>query len=232
MKTVNNRPLPVKVCGMRQRLNIEALTQLPISFIGLIFYKKSSRFIGGENADQDFLKTIFQTKEIIPQSIKKVGVFVDEEIIEIIRLAEAYQLDYVQLHGNENIFYCKKLKEAGISIIKAFAIDEHFSFTNLKAYEYYCDYFLFDTKGKLPGGNGVSFNWGLLKKYTGELPFFLSGGIKPGMENAILDFEHPKLFALDINSGFENSPGFKNVDLISEFIHKINRVLKKRNKDW
>lgn len=218
-----NDSLRIKVCGMREQLNIQVLAQLSVDFIGLIFYEKSSRFIAEKTKEQNFLKGNFFTKEKVPQKIKKVGVFVDESVERVIHLAREYQLDYVQLHGKENIFYCKKIKKAGIRIIKAFAIDENFSFTNLKAYEYYCDYFLFDTKGKLPGGNGQSFNWELLKKYRGTIPFFLSGGIKPGMEQEIINFKHEKLFAVDINSGFENSPGFKNVDLISDFIYEIKK---------
>lgn len=224
--------LKVKVCGMRERFNIEALCQLPINFIGLIFYEKSSRFVESEKADLAFLKTLFETKSVQPERINKVGVFVDEELEIVIEKVKEYQLDYVQLHGSENVFYCRKLKEAKINIIKAFPVNECFSFTNLAAYEFYCDYFLFDTKGELPGGNGLVFNWEILKKYKGKVPFFLSGGLKPGMEEAVISFKHDKLFAIDINSGFENSPGFKNVDLISEFINKINASLKGQQADW
>lgn len=222
----------IKVCGMRERFNIEALCQLSIDFIGLIFYEKSSRFVEVEGVDLDFLKTTFQSKEIIPQKIFKVGVFVDETVENVLEKVKEYKLDYVQLHGKENVFYCKKIKNAGVKIIKAFPVDEYFSFTNLAAYRFYCDYFLFDTKGKLPGGNGVVFNWDVLEKYKGEIPFFLSGGLAPGMENKIIDFKHDQLAVLDLNSGFENKPGFKNVDLISEFLNNIHRALKGTSGDW
>jgi len=225
----------VKVCGMRERYNVEALCQLPVQYMGLIFYGKSSRFVACENTlgiDPAFLKTAFYTKEIIPEKINKVGVFVNEEVEVILEKVEAYQLDYVQLHGQENVFYCKKIKEAGIKIIKAFPVDERFSFTNLAAYEYYCDYFLFDTKGKLPGGNGIQFNWEILQAYDGNTPFFLSGGIGPDTADAIINFKHKQLYAIDINSGFENRPGFKNVDMLSEFLNKINKALRGRARDW
>jgi len=222
----------IKVCGMRERFNIEALCQLPVDFIGLIFYEKSSRFIEAEGVDLDFLKTKFKSKEIIPKNISKVGVFVNEEAEVVLGKVKEFQLDYVQLHGKENVFYCKKIKDAGVKIIKAFPVDERFSFTNLAAYRFYCDYFLFDTKGKLPGGNGVVFNWDVLEKYKGEISFFLSGGLAPGMEAKIIDFKHDQLAVLDLNSGFENKPGFKNVDLISEFLNKINKALKGTSGDW
>lgn len=224
--------LKVKVCGMRERYNIEALCQLPVDYIGLIFYEKSSRHAEADEADLDFLKTKFKTKDIIPSPIFKVGVFVDAAPEFVLEKVETYQLDYVQLHGKENVFYCKHLNEAGVKLIKAFAIDEFFSFSNLMAYEYYCDYFLFDTKGKLPGGNGVVFNWDLLKKYKGKTPFFLSGGLAPGKEDAIINFKHEQFYAIDLNSGFENKPGFKNIDLTSEFINKIRKELSGPSADW
>lgn len=180
----------------------------------------------------DFLKTDFKSKEIYPQKINKVGVFVNEDLDKLIEKVVEYHLDYVQLHGDENVFYCEKLRAAGIKIIKAFPVDEHFSFTNLKAFEYYCDYFLFDTKGKLPGGNGLRFNWKVLKKYEGNTPFLLSGGLAAGMEDDIIHFKHPQFCGIDLNSGFENTPGFKNVDLLSDFIYKIKKELKGQGKDW
>lgn len=220
---------------MRERYNLEALSQLPIQYIGLIFYGKSSRFVEAENhasIDSAFLKTTFKTKEFVAQKINKVGVFVNETAEGVIEKVNAYQLDFVQLHGDENVFYCKKIKKAGIPIIKAFAVDEYFSFTNLAAYEYYCEYFLFDTKGKLPGGNGVSFNWELLHAYEGDTPFFLSGGIGPDTAEAIINFRHEQFYAIDLNSGFENKPGFKNVDLLSEFLNKVKKGKSGRAADW
>lgn len=249
-------PVSVKVCGMREKYNVQALCQLPIDFIGLIFYPKSSRYIfadadsyrrspliplgGGLEhinldetvVDMDFLQQPFEGHGNFPRNIQKVGVFVNEDIDQVLNYAHSFQLDYVQLHGKENVFYCKALKDAGIKIIKAFAVDSNFVFTLTEAYEYYCDYFLFDTKGKMPGGNGFTFDWSVLDQYYGKTPFLLSGGLAPGMEEKVLAFEHEQFFALDLNSGFENYPGFKNVDLISEFINNINRKLSEREPDW
>lgn len=243
-------PIRVKVCGMREKHNIEALSQLPVDFVGLIFYPKSSRYIFADPADDSyryrdlstpddstavdlgFLRLPFEGKGNFPRNLKKVGVFVNEDIDQVLNYVHGFELDYVQLHGQENVFYCKQLKDAGVNIIKAFSVDSKFSFTLTKAFEYSCDFFLFDTKGKLPGGNGVSFDWKTLENYHGETPFFLSGGLAPGMEEAVINFEHDQFYALDINSGFENYPGFKNVDLISEFLNKINKALSERNPDW
>ena len=207
---------------MREKYNINGLRQLPVDFVGLIFYEKSPRFVEGQGEDVSFLKKEIQRFGSSNEFIKKVGVFVDAETDYVFAKVKEYGLDYVQLHGNENIFYCEELKKAGIRIIKTFAVDKNFSFTNTEAFQYYCDFFLFDTKGEKPGGNGTAFDWTILDNYKGETPFFLSGGINPKMEKKIKDLKHPKLYGVDINSGFEIKPGFKDIDLIATFIKNIN----------
>ena len=206
---------------MRETYNITGLRQLPVDFIGLIFYEKSPRFLEEKDIDLNYLKVPIQRFENTNEYIRKVGVFVDAESNYILSKVEEYNLDYVQLHGNENIFYCEKLKKAGLKIIKAFSVDKHFSFTNTEAYQYYCDYFLFDTKGENPGGNGLAFDWSILDNYKGDTPFFLSGGINPKMDERIKSFYHPKLFGVDLNSGFEIEPGFKDIDLVATFVNSI-----------
>ncbi|HFS66942.1 MAG TPA: phosphoribosylanthranilate isomerase, partial [Flavobacteriia bacterium] len=89
-------------------------------------------------------------------------------------------------------------------------------------YENFCNLFLFDASGKLPGGNGISFNWNLLQKYTLEKPFLLSGGINDSQVNAIKNFSHKQFAGIDINSQFEIKPAFKDIDKIKKFIDKIN----------
>ena len=207
---------------MRETYNITGLRQLPVDFIGLIFYEKSPRFLEEKDIDLNYLKGPIQRFENTNEYIRKVGVFVDAESSYILSKVEEYNLDYVQLHGNENIFYCEKLKKAGLKIIKAFSVDKHFSFTNTEAYQYYCDYFLFDTKGENPGGNGLAFDWSILDNYKGDTPFFLSGGINPKMDEQIKSFHHPKLFGVDLNSGFEIEPGFKDIDLVATFVNSVN----------
>lgn len=142
-----------------------------------------------------------------------MGVFVNEKIDIIIEKIEKYQLNCVQLHGNESLAFCEELKKkinTNIEIIKVFLIDEHFNFNKIKTFENLCNYFLFDTKGKLPGGNGTTFNWDLLKNYSSDKPFFLSGGIGLKEIEKIKAMKLP-IYALDINSKFETKPGMKNV---------------------
>ena len=133
----------------------------------------------------------------------------------------------VQLHGDESIAFCENFKKnvpKGIEVIKVFSILDTFDFAALKPFENVCDYFLFDTKGKLPGGNGTTFDWKVLENYPSTKPFFLSGGI--GMEemeavNEILKTNLP-VYAIDVNSKFEIEPGLKNIQLCTDAIYRVS----------
>ncbi len=205
--------LKIKVCGMRQPENIDAVCAAEPDFLGFIFYPKSKRFVG---ADPD--KSIFNR---VPASTQKVGVFVNEEQSQVEKICASYDLQFAQLHGSESPDYCLALKNAGVKIIKAFAVDDDFNFQQLDAYTSVVDYFLFDTKGKLPGGTGLKFNWDILKNYTASVPYFLSGGITLGDCEDLKTLSQAQLFALDINSGFETEPALKESDKVHQFIQQI-----------
>lgn len=204
--------MKLKICGMK--LNTAEVAQLRPDYLGFIFWEHSSRFFEGEIPE-------------LPQTIKKVGVFVDAELKYIIETTIKYQLQGLQLHGHETPDYCaeiaselKKLNHKA-ELIKVFSIKEEFNFDVLKPYENVCDYFLFDTKGKLPGGNGYTFDWSVLKNYPSTKPYFLSGGIGPNNLDKINEFrkttESKYCFAIDINSKFEITPGLKNIDELQNF---------------
>jgi len=178
-------------------------------YIGFIFYDKSKRFVA------DFPQIE------IPSSVKKVGVFVNETIDEIIEIVKKYKLDFVQLHGDETPDYCEKLALQNIKIIKAFSVDENFDFSAIKPFEKHVSLFLFDTKGKNYGGNGIKFNWDLLQNYKGKTPFLLSGGITKNDAEEIKKMKHPAFLGIDINSGFEIEPGLKNIKEIKEFKNRL-----------
>lgn len=216
----------VKVCGMRDAENIAALSQLPIDFIGFIFYAPSPRFAAANKKLEKWLAKE-SPKEL--KSIARVGVFVNAELEDLINRIHDYELDYIQLHGSESSEYCKELFSLWnfssirrASIIKAFSVDANFDFATVKSYEPYCKYFLFDTKGASFGGNGEQFDWSLLAQYKGETPFFLSGGIAEESAEAIKQLKHPQLAGVDINSQFESAPGLKDIAAIQRFIHNLN----------
>jgi len=199
--------MKLKICGMKYPENIIEASELLPDFMGFIFWEKSARYFDG-----DILK--------LPESIQKVGVFVNETIENIVDKIQKHQLQIIQLHGNESAAYCSELKKQNIKIIKVFSIANDFDFEDLKPFETVADYFLFDTKGKFPGGNGIQFNWQILKNYNSEKPFFLSGGIGIDEINDIKNLNLP-IFAIDINSKFETEPGLKNVALIKQFKAKL-----------
>jgi phosphoribosylanthranilate isomerase len=152
-----------------------------------------------------------------------VGVFVDENAFEILGLAKNLGLEYVQLHGKENRKTCSILKKQGLKILKAFSIDDQFKFSSTNAFKSVADYFLFDTKTKLHGGSGKKFNWNILADYKEETPFFLSGGIGPNDAQIIKKIKHPKLAGIDLNSGFEDKPGLKNIENLKNFIEELKK---------
>lgn len=190
---------------MRESENISKLMTLKPDYIGFIFYAQSKRFVA------DFPQIE------IPSSVKKVGVFVNENIENIEEIVKKYKLDFVQLHGDETPEYCFGLAAKNIKIIKAFSVDENFDFNSILSFEKHVSLFLFDTKGKNYGGNGIKFNWDLLQNYSGKTPFLLSGGIIKNDLEDIKKFKHPAFLGVDINSGFELEPGLKNIKEIKEF---------------
>ena len=197
--------MKVKICGMKFPNNILEISSLLPDYLGFIFYNQSTRFFDDQIPE-------------LPSSIKKVGVFVNESLDEIVNKIETHRLDLVQLHGQESPEFCNNLKHLPIEIIKVFSIDDDFNFQILDHYEAVCDYFLFDTKGKLHGGNGFTFNWEILKNYKSKKPLFLSGGI--GLEELKkIEKLNLKIFAIDANSKLEDYPGLKNIELSKSFIN-------------
>ena len=206
--------MKIKVCGLRQQSNIEEVVALKPNFIGFIFYEKSPRF-AGEELSEAYIRSI-------PQNIKKVGVFVNASPGHILNMVKKYDLQYAQLHGNEMPDICRSIRQKGVSVIKAFSINEQFNFAMLNNYKSFCDLFLFDSAGANPGGNGTSFDWNLLKKYDNEKPFFLSGGI--GMDNIEEIIELSKtlpVYGIDVNSKFEIEPGIKDIAKLGELFNLI-----------
>ncbi len=204
--------MKLKVCGMKFVENIEQVSGLYPDYMGFIFYEKSKRNFEGVIPK-------------LPKSIKKTGVFVNEYPEILVSLVEEYQLEAIQLHGDETIAYIKQIKTylPSVEIIKVFGIKDEFNFELLKPFLQVVDYFLFDTKGKERGGNGYQFDWSILDAYPYEKPFFLSGGI--GLKEVVdlkkvVDSDLP-IHAIDINSKFEITPGLKNINDIKIFKNKL-----------
>lgn len=205
------KPLKIKVCGMRDQANILELVSLDIDYMGLIFYPKSSRLVA--------TKTTID----LPQHIKKVGVFVNASKEEIEQKVEDFDLQVVQLHGDETPAFCQEIKDLGVETFKAFGIDDDFEWNNLAAYLGIVDYFLFDTKSKSYGGTGQTFNWQKLKDYSYDTPYWLSGGISVDNIEEAANFEDNRLYGLDLNSKFEIEPAVKDINKLKLALTSIKK---------
>ena len=197
-----------KVCGMREAKNISEVAALQPDYMGFILWDGSKRHC--PNPQQ------------APEGITKVGVFVDAAVAEIEGAIEDHRLGAVQLHGNESPGLCREL-QGKAQIIKAFGLGESFDFDTLLDYLPYCDFFLFDTKGPMPGGNGTTFDWSILKNYAFDLPFFISGGIGLAEIDKINELRKTDLpvYAVDINSKFETAPALKDAEQLKKFKEKL-----------
>ena len=197
-----------KVCGMRESNNVAEVAALQPDYMGVILWEDSKRYC--------------PTLPEVPDTITKVGVFVDAPLEEIEDAISTFNLGAVQLHGNELPSLCRAL-QGKAQVIKAFGVGEDFDFAILTDYLTFCDFFLFDTKGPLPGGNGTGFDWTLLRDYPFDLPFFISGGIGVAEIAKINDIRNEDLpvYAIDVNSRFETAPALKNAELLKEFKEKL-----------
>jgi len=194
------KELLIKVCGMKEPDNILQLLELPIQYMGHIFYQKSARYVG-DLANLD-----------ISKNIKKTGVFVNSSIAEILESVNRLSLKAVQLHGDETAEMASALKSEGLEVIKAFGIDEEFDWNQLESFVDHVDFFLFDSKSPAYGGTGKAFNWQKLKEYPFEKPYFLSGGLSLDNLEEAINFEDKRLVGLDLNSKFEIEPGLKDIE--------------------
>lgn len=205
----------IKVCGMREPDNIREILTLDPDFLGLIFYPISSRYVTSP--------TIINNIRF-GQNTKKTGVFVNATEDEIMQKVKLYELQAVQLHGEESVVLCRSLRNKGVLVLKAFQIYAAEDFEDTLLYNDQVDYFLFDTKTASYGGSGSKFDWSLLDAYHGNTPFFLSGGIGPDDVQAIQKINHPLFRGVDLNSRFEIAPAIKSYKLLQQFIKQLNSL--------
>ncbi|GAA0540917.1 phosphoribosylanthranilate isomerase [Chitinophaga japonensis] len=207
--------LKIKVCGITQAQDLQALVQYGVNYAGFIFYERSPRFAGNKLD----ARTVRET-----EGIQKVGVFVDADLPLVKRTIADYNLDMVQLHGNETPEYCAALQQL-VPVIKAFRIGQDVNWQELAPWLPVSSYFLFDTAAAHAyGGTGLQFDWLLLESYPFDQPFFLSGGIGPEHAAIIAQLQLPALYAVDVNSRFETKPGIKALQKVQQFVEEIRHI--------
>ncbi len=211
---INQRKILMKVCGMCEPSNIIEVAKFSPDFMGFIFYKQSPRYVGLN----------FSIPADFPEAIKRVGVFVNQEVPVILETAKKYQLGFVQLHGRETVNDCNQIKESGMGVIKVFSVYDNFDFSETLPYQSTVDYFLFDTKGKYYGGNNQIFDWKILLNYNQQIPFLLSGGLNADNVSNLSLLSGTNLAGVDLNSGVETMPGNKDVSKIQAIREILNLI--------
>ncbi|WP_417368210.1 phosphoribosylanthranilate isomerase [Flavobacterium beibuense] len=205
--------MKIKVCGLKDPSNVAQVTGLEPDYMGFIFYKESKRYAAPTINEEVMAK--------IPKNITKVGVFVNETEKNIINLIKKYNLDSVQLHGDESVEMCDKIQKYA-PVIKAFGINSSFDFNSCKEYEGVTDLFLFDTSTENYGGSGKLFDHNLLKGYDLETPFLISGGLDLKTATALIETPiHPKCIGIDVNSRFEQPNGLKDITLLKQLFCRV-----------
>ena len=203
----------IKICGMREPDNIRAISQTGVTWMGMIFWPKSSRYVSD-----------LSVADAIPEGITRVGVFVNQLNEEIAHIAHRCCLDIIQLHGSEtpiDILTLRPMLPENCKVMKAISVSDANDVAKADYYADVADLLLFDTKCKTVGGSGKQFNWSVLDGYNGSLPFLLSGGIGPDDAERLESFHHPKMVGIDLNSRFELAPAIKDAPTLSSFIKKF-----------
>ena len=200
----------IKVCGMRDPENIRAVESAHPDWMGFILWPGSKRHVPAPPA-------------YLPAStVKRVGVFVNPTLDDVVEQCTLFALDLIQLHGQEEPSFCETVRKATAKpVIKAFGIRSAADLNEVSRFQGAADYFLFDTRSPLPGGSGLQFDWSILDAYEGSTPFLLSGGIGPEDLSRLLSYRHPRCIGFDLNSRFETAPAMKDAALLAPFIRQL-----------
>ncbi len=205
--------LKVKVCGMTDPGNVQAVCKYQPDYIGFIFYHRSVRYVGSEPDPELFSS--------VPKDVSKTAVFVNEHYEKMVEISDKHGIGVLQLHGMESPETCKALRIHGKTVIKVFPGDQLENERLLSDYSGAADYFLFDTPVISHGGSGRKFDWSILGRLRSEVKFFLSGGISMSDIELLKSIDRPSFYAVDINSRFETEPGIKDPEMAGKFINEI-----------
>ncbi len=208
--------MELKVCGMREPENIRLLiSEVDPDWMGLIFYSKSPRHVSDEKA-----------VELKASPVKKVGVFVNETVEEILKKVDQFGLLAVQLHGKESVEFVKDLSEkTDVELWKVVSVGDEIDWKSLEGYLPFVSRFLFDTATAAHGGSGRRFDWKVLETYPFDKGFLLSGGLDEESAEEVLALRQqiPQLQGVDLNSKFEDAPGLKNIEKLKRFKKNLDK---------
>jgi phosphoribosylanthranilate isomerase len=196
----------VKVCGIKEPGDARVAAEAGADAIGLVF-AESPRKIGVERARE--------IAAALPEGVLKVGVFVDAEPKEVLRISREVGLDYAQLHGDEEPETVAAIRDGGVGVIKALRVRDTASLREMVRYD--TNFFLLDAfSEKVRGGTGTRFDWELAKAVRGYANILVSGGLTPENVREAIEFFEP--YGVDASSSLEEKPGKKNDERVRRFV--------------
>lgn len=205
-------PVRFKVCGLTTERQVEAAAEAGAGYVGLVFFPRSPRAVTAERARE--------LAWAAPVGVAKVGLFVDATDEELGAVIDRVPLDMVQLHGGESPERVAEVRARwGLPVMKALGVASPEDLGRARGYEGAADQLLLDAKAApgaaLPGGNGVAFDWGLLRGFAAGVPWMLAGGLTP--VNVAEAVRVSGARQVDVSSGVESAPGVKDTGLIRAF---------------
>lgn len=209
-------PIRVKICGLTTPEQVEAAAAAGAAYVGFVFFPKSPRAVTPAQAAELALVT--------PAGVAKVALVVNASDAELDEITETVPLDMLQLHGSETPERVAEIRARyGLPVMKAIGIADEDDLAAIDLYSDVADQLLIDAKppknADLPGGNGLSFDWRLVKRKYWRRPWMLAGGLTP--ENAAEAVRMTGARQLDVSSGVEDAPGEKNPERIQAFVNSI-----------
>jgi len=206
--------IQTKICGLSTPESITAAIEHGASHIGLVFYPKSPRNVN--------IETARYLANAVPDNIKIEGLFVEPDDALLSQALDNVRLDIIQLHGDESAPRVQEIKSTySKPIMKALPIASKEDLKHVQPYAQTVDYFLFDAKADpaltdIPGGNGLTFDWQILKDFTAPKPYFLAGGLTP--DNVATAIQTLNPYGVDVSSGVESGAGVKDPAKIASFL--------------
>lgn len=221
----------IKICGMRDADNIREVAALGIDWMGFDFRPESPRYVQQISSRAGIIPDYSSLKDQqVVASVKRVGVFADDMPQNIVTRVYNYQLDVVQLQGDESPVMIENLKHTldpdirpGVKVMKAIHVNSAEDFQVCQEFESVVDYFLFDLSATETDGSSKHADWNLLKDYKGQVPFLLGGALGADDVADILSFRHPRLVGVNLNTNFESEPAVKDVALLQTTINQLRK---------
>ena len=215
------KEISIKICGLTQEKDVLEASSLGIDFLGFVIVEESSRYV-----------TINRLKKLlkeIPSTIRTVALLVNPENDIVEKIVNEVKIDFLQLHGEESPERVLEIsKNCKIPIIKAIGIKRKDDIKKIRSYENIVDYVLLDAKPEsqksLPGGNGIAFDWKILKGFNVKKPWFLAGGLNSDNVSSAISITGANM--VDVSSGVEVEPGIKSIEKISSFVRRVNEHYK------